>query len=121
MVFLKEMFFRALAMLMIAMEVCWGSDSPKTYGPSTSHSDYQNYEPEIQRPLAVFTERPVNVADLVLIPIVQVPSADLRVIYRPQIDSVSKTEPIVMCKSSTKSFVSNVNLTYIKYIYIQIE
>lgn len=97
-------------MLMISVEVCWSSDPPKTYGPSPpSQEDYQNYEREFQRPLAVFTERPVNVADFVLIPVVQVPSADLRMIYRPQIDSVSKTEPVVMCKSSTKSFVSNIS------------
>ncbi|XP_025418917.1 extensin-like isoform X2 [Sipha flava] len=101
---LKEMFFRLVIMLMLSMEVCWGSDPPKSYGPSSSKDSYQNnYEPEIQRPLAVFTERPVNVANFVLIPVVQVPSSDLRVIYRPQIDSVSKTEPIVMCKSLTKS------------------
>lgn len=103
----KEMLFRMVIVLVLSVATCQGSDPPKSYGSSLSNDNYQNnYEPEIQRPLAVFTERPVNVANLVLIPVVQVPSSDLRVIYRPQIDSVSKTEPIVMCKSLTKSFVS---------------
>lgn len=94
-------------LLVITLDVCWGSDPPKSYGPSPPNVNYQsNYEPEFQRPLAVFTERPVNVANFVLIPVVQVPSSDLKMVYRPQIDSVSKTEPIIMCKSLTKSFVS---------------
>lgn len=103
--FLKEMFYRVVVMFMICMEVCWGTDPPKSYGPPSNN--YQNiYDTEFQRPLAVFTEIPINVADYALVPVVQVPSSDLRVVYRPQIDSISKTEPIVMCKSSTKSFVS---------------
>ncbi|XP_022178213.1 extensin-2-like [Myzus persicae] len=102
---LKEMVLRTMVLFVITMDVCWGSDPPKSYGPSPSNDNYQNnYESEFQRPLAVFTERPVNVANFVLIPVVQVPSSDLRMIYRPQIDSVSKTEPIIMCKSLTKSF-----------------
>lgn len=101
------MLLRTMVLFVITMDVCWGSDTQKSYGPSPSNDNYQNnYEPEFQRPLAVFTERPVNVANFVLIPVVQVPSSDLRMIYRPQIDSVSKTEPIIMCKSLTKSFVS---------------
>lgn len=100
--------FRAVGILIISTAACWGSDPPKTYGPPPSDYSYHGYEPEMQqRPLAVFTERPVNVAGFILVPVVQVPSADLRMVYRPQIDSVSKTEPVVMCKSSTKSFVSN--------------
>ncbi|XP_026815024.1 leucine-rich repeat extensin-like protein 2 [Rhopalosiphum maidis] len=102
---LKEMLFRTMVLFVITVDVCWGSDPPKSYGPTPSNDNYQNnYEPEFQRPLAVFTERPVNVANFVLIPVVQVPSSDLRMIYRPQIDSVSKTEPVIMCKSLTKSF-----------------
>lgn len=116
----KEMFFRTVVMLTISTAVCRGSEpSSKSYGSSTlpqdnnnnnNNNNYQNnnnyYESEFQRPFAVFTERPVNVADFVLIPVVQVPSSDLRMVYRPQIDSVSKTEPIVVCRSLTKSFVS---------------
>ncbi|CAI6345958.1 unnamed protein product [Macrosiphum euphorbiae] len=102
---LKEMLLRTMVLFVITLDVCWGSDPQKSYGPLPSNDNYQNnYEPEFQRPLAVFTERPVNVANFVLIPVVQVPSSDLRMIYRPQIDSVSKTEPIIMCKSLTKSF-----------------
>ncbi|XP_050053200.1 uncharacterized protein LOC114131831 [Aphis gossypii] len=102
---LKDMILWTMVLFMITVDVCRGSDSSKSYGPSPSNDNYQNnYEPEFQRPLAVFTERPVNVANFVLIPVVQVPSSDLRMVYRPQIDSVSKTEPIVMCKSLTKSF-----------------
>ncbi|KAL4123083.1 hypothetical protein QTP88_015315 [Uroleucon formosanum] len=102
---LKEMLLRTMVLFVITMDVCWGLDPPKSYGPSPSNDNYQNnYEPEFQRPLAVFTERPVNVANFVLIPVVQVPSSDLKMIYRPQIDSVSKTEPIIMCKSLTRSF-----------------
>lgn len=101
------MLLRTMVLFVITLDVCWGSDPQKSYGPLPSNDNYQNnYEPEFQRPLAVFTERPVNVANFVLIPVVQVPSSDLRMIYRPQIDSVSKTEPIIMCKSLTKSFVS---------------
>ncbi|XP_025191710.1 leucine-rich repeat extensin-like protein 1 [Melanaphis sacchari] len=102
---LKEMLLRTIVFFVVIVDVCWGSDPPKSYGPSPSNDNYHNnYEPEFQRPLAVFTERPVNVANFVLIPVVQVPSSDLRMIYRPQIDSVSKTEPVIMCKSLTKSF-----------------
>lgn len=116
--YFKEMFFRTVVLLMISTEVCWALEpSAKSYDPSAQQQDndnnnnkYQNnnnyYESEFQRPLAVFTERPVNVADFVLIPVIQVPSSDLRMVYRPQIDSVSKTEPIVVCRSLTKSFVS---------------
>lgn len=106
------MFFRAVAILVISTEVCLSSDLPKSYvqSPSNDNNNHKNsYEPEFPRPLAVFTERPINVADFVLIPVIQVPSSDLRMIYRPQIDSVSKTEPIIMCKSLTKSFVSIYN------------
>lgn len=106
-------------MLLIPLtDVCCGSDPPKSYGPSQPiGNNYQNnYDStEFQRPLAVFTEKPINVADFVLIPVVQVPSSDLRMIYRPQIDGVSKTEPIVMCKSSAKS--SFVSTEYYIYIY----
>ncbi|XP_050423107.1 nematocyst expressed protein 4-like [Adelges cooleyi] len=102
---LNRTLFRAVGILIISTAACWGSDPPKTYGPPPSDYSYHGYEPEMQqRPLAVFTERPVNVAGFILVPVVQVPSADLRMVYRPQIDSVSKTEPVVMCKSSTKSF-----------------
>jgi len=104
MVTLKEMLFRTMVLFVITVDVCWGSDPSKTYGPTPSNNYQNNYEPEFQRPLAVFTEKPVNVANFVLIPVVQVPSSDLRMIYRPQIDSVSKTEPVIMCKSLTKSF-----------------
>lgn len=103
------MSFRTMTVLMmISLEMCRGSEPQKSYGPPVSNdNNYQNsYDPELHRPLAVFTEKPVNVAGIVLIPVVQVPSSDLRMIYKPQIDSVSKTEPIVMCKSSTKSVVS---------------
>lgn len=112
--FFKEMFYRMIVTLMVFTEVCRGTDPPKSYGPPPPNdNNYQNiYGAEIQRPLAVFTEKPINVADFVLVPVVQVPSADLRIVYRPQIDSVSKTEPIVMCKSSTKSFVSIIYYCY---------
>lgn len=111
------MFYRAVVTLMIFTDVCRGTDPPKSYGSSVPNdNNYQNiYDAEIQRPLAVFTEKPINVADFVLVPVVQVPSADLRIVYRPQIDSVSKTEPIVMCKSSTKSFVSIMYCLYFPY------
>lgn len=105
----QKMFFRTVAVLVaISVDACRGSDPPKPYGsaPPAGNGYHSGYEPEFQRPLAVFTEKPVNVAGFVLIPVIQVPSSDLRMIYRPQIDSVSKTEPIVMCKSSTKSVVS---------------
>jgi len=122
------MFFRtAVAVLaMSTVELCQGTGHPtNSYGPSPpynndNYSQYNNdnnYESEISRPLAVFTERPVNVANYVLIPVVQIPTSDLKMIYRPQIDSVSKTEPIVICKSSsTKSFVSIICLFDI-YLY----
>jgi len=107
------MYFRTAAVLVMCVAVpCRAADPiAKSYGPSApndnNYPQYNNNNYEMFRPLAVFTERPVNVADYVLVPVVQVSASDLRMIYRPQIDSVSKTEPIVMCKSSsTKSFVS---------------